>query len=143
MKDHIEFLCCNWWENHSRTAARPHLQHHKAEGSHHYQRSQLQPPKEKDLGVPFSFNTPRYFWCGKLLLLPKGTLHLFLSIQVSVIWNFNSNLGRFPPKLSIFGRLGNMQQAYQLKTTYSSESGKTLSTIILYLQHSLKDTALN
>lgn len=47
------------------------------------------------LGVPYCFNTSRYFWCGKLFLLPKKILHLFLSIQISVIWNLNSYLGHF------------------------------------------------
>lgn len=55
-------------------------------------------PKEKNLALPFLLETPRYFWCGKLLLLPKKTLHLFQSNQISVIWNINSNLGHFPPK---------------------------------------------
>lgn len=49
--------------------------------------------KRGNLGVTFCFNTPRYFWCGNLSLLPKTILHLFLSIQISVIWNLNSNLG--------------------------------------------------
>lgn len=47
---------------------------HTTTGAHGYS-----PHKQKDLGVPFSFNTLRYFWYGKLLLLPKKTLYLFLS----------------------------------------------------------------
>lgn len=64
--------------------------------------------KRGDLGVPFSFNTPRYFWCGKLPLLPKKILHLFLSIQISVIWNLKSNLGYFFPQRQYFWQMGKL-----------------------------------
>lgn len=102
-----------------------------------------QPPEEEGgPGSPLLFQHTRYFWCGKLLLLPKKTLHLFLSIQISVIWNLNSYLGHFfPPKGSIFGRHGSSWQAHQLKTIYSSELGNTLSSIILCLQRGLRKTA--
>lgn len=97
-----ERITAEWLPDHSRSAA--------GQRAHRLPALRGTAPEEEDLAVPFRFDTPRYFWRGKPLLLPKKILHLFLSIQISVIWSFNSNLGHSPPpppKRSIFVRFGN------------------------------------